>query len=134
MIDMGTGKILKGKSGISARTFTIIGTPHYMAPEILSGKGYTFSADLWSVGVCLYEFMCGGLPFGDDVEDPYEVYQAIIKRPLRFPNFFKDQNSRNLMDQLMNKLPEVRLGRSFPHLKSHSFFTEFDWVSYIKLG
>lgn len=36
MIDMGTAKLLKGKG---ARTFTIIGTPHYMAPEILTGKG-----------------------------------------------------------------------------------------------
>lgn len=44
---MGTCKILK-KSG--HRTFTIIGTPTYMAPEVLSGKGYTFSADFWSIG------------------------------------------------------------------------------------
>jgi cGMP-dependent protein kinase len=38
---------------------TIIGTPHYMAPEIMKQKGYSYSIDLWSVGVCLYEFMCG---------------------------------------------------------------------------
>jgi cGMP-dependent protein kinase len=37
LIDMGTAKNLKNKSG---RTFTIIGTPHYMAPEIIRGKGY----------------------------------------------------------------------------------------------
>ena len=44
---MGTAKILKGKAN---RTFTIIGTPHYMAPEIIGGKGYMFHVDLWSIG------------------------------------------------------------------------------------
>jgi cGMP-dependent protein kinase len=50
------------------RTFTIIGTPHYMAPEILLGKGYSFNVDLWSTGVCMYEFMCGGVPYAEDAE------------------------------------------------------------------
>jgi cGMP-dependent protein kinase len=67
LIDMGTAKFLKGKGG---RTYTIIGTPHYMAPEILSGKGYTYSVDIWSSGICLYEFMCGGVPYAEDADDP----------------------------------------------------------------
>ena len=50
MIDMGTAKILKGKTGAGSRTFTIIGTPHYMAPEIIAGKGYNIMVDLWSIG------------------------------------------------------------------------------------
>lgn len=67
LIDMGTAKFLKGKGG---RTYTIIGTPHYMAPEILTGKGYSYAVDLWSIGVCLYEFMCGGVPYAEDADDP----------------------------------------------------------------
>ncbi len=50
MIDMGTAKILKGRTGAGSRTFTIIGTPHYMAPEIIGGKGYNINVDLWSIG------------------------------------------------------------------------------------
>lgn len=50
LIDMGTAKIMKTKVGNLTRTFTIIGTPHYMAPEVISGKGYSFLVDLWSVG------------------------------------------------------------------------------------
>lgn len=53
LIDMGTAKILEGKRGMGNRTFTIIGTPHYMAPEIITGKGYNMLVDLWSVG-CLF--------------------------------------------------------------------------------
>jgi cGMP-dependent protein kinase len=62
LIDMGTAKLIQNKN---ARTFTIIGTPHYMAPEIITGKGYTYTADIWSIGICLYEFMCGGVPFAE---------------------------------------------------------------------
>ena len=47
MIDLGTAKFLKSKT---QRTFTTIGTPHYMAPEVIVGKGYTLLADLWSIG------------------------------------------------------------------------------------
>lgn len=52
LVDMGTAK----KLSINQRfkTSTIIGTPHYMAPEIISGKGYSFPVDLWSLGVVLY--------------------------------------------------------------------------------
>ena len=49
LIDMGTAKILKSSQGVS-KTFTILGTPHYMAPEILKSKGYGLAVDLWSVG------------------------------------------------------------------------------------
>lgn len=68
-----------------------------MAPEILTGAGYTYSVDLWSIGVCLYEFMCGGVPFAEDVEDPYEIYEEIINRNLDFPTFFKDKLAKNIM-------------------------------------
>lgn len=50
LIDMGTAKVLRSESGI-CRTSTVLGTPHYMAPEILKGKGYGLNVDLWSIGM-----------------------------------------------------------------------------------
>jgi cGMP-dependent protein kinase len=85
VVDLGTAKILKGKHGLGNRTTTIIGTPHYMAPEIICGKGYNCFVDLWSVGICLFEFMCGYVPFGEDNEDPYDIYEKIIKEELKYP-------------------------------------------------
>lgn len=53
---------------ISQKTYTLVGTPHYMAPEIINGKGYNCLSDIWSLGVCLFEFLCGGVPYGENVD------------------------------------------------------------------
>ena len=72
LIDFGTAK------AITDRTKTIIGTPHYMAPEVILGEGYSFKVDFWSIAICMYEFMCGGVPFGENHEEAMDVYLAII--------------------------------------------------------
>ncbi len=59
-----------------------------MAPEILLGKGYGINADLWSLGVCMFEFMCGYVPFGEEDTDTFNIYQKIINQPLIFPDYF----------------------------------------------
>ena len=74
LIDFGTAKAIKDK------TNSIIGTPQYMAPEVIMGDYYSFEIDYWSIGVCLYEFYCGNIPFGENVYDPLDIYVAIINR------------------------------------------------------
>lgn len=51
-----------------------------MAPEVIYGEGYSFSVDFWSAAICMFEFVCGGVPFGENEEDPMNVYLAIINR------------------------------------------------------
>ena len=54
LINMSTSKIIRTENNQMSKTFTIIGTPHYMAPDIILGKGYNNLVDLWSLGVFLY--------------------------------------------------------------------------------
>lgn len=54
MINLSTAKIIRSENKQISKTFTIIGTPHYMAPDIILGKGYNNLVDLWSLGVCIY--------------------------------------------------------------------------------
>ena len=74
VIDFGTAVIIKDF------TSTITGTPHYIAPEVLLGRGYSFSADYWSIGILAFEIYFNYYPFGNKATDPMEVYKDVIKK------------------------------------------------------
>merc|ERR1740123_2685536 len=122
LIDFGIAKKLEeGKS----RTFTMIGTPHYMAPEVMRGHGYGTEVDLWSLGVMHFEFVCGYLPFADELDDPTEVCTSVLKDPLTFPSRYRDPNGKALMQGLLCRQPKKRLGsgiHGFEDVKSSEFF------------
>jgi cGMP-dependent protein kinase len=127
VIDFGTVK------EINERTSTIIGTPHYMAPEIIKGAGYTFQVDIWSIAVCMYEFYCGGLPFGEDYDNPMDVYRAVAKEELIFPKFVKDQDFISLITKMLRKNPTSRLWK-FKQIKEEKYFSNFDWNKLMSLS
>jgi cGMP-dependent protein kinase len=123
LVDFGISKkLLAGRP----QTFTVIGTPHYMAPEILTGRGYSLQVDIWSLGIMLYEFVCGFLPFADDLDDPTEVCQAVLRSPLRFPARYRDQEGRACIEGMLCRHPNRRLGGGISGceaLKNAPFFT-----------
>lgn len=101
LIDFGLAKNTKDFS------YTIIGTPYYMAPEVILGRGYTQHCDYWSAGVILYKLYYSVYPFGNDCLSSMEIYNSIINKDLDIPhnknsysyskinNIIKDINSSN---------------------------------------
>jgi cGMP-dependent protein kinase len=127
IIDFGTVKEIKD------RTSTIIGTSHYMAPEITKGEGYSFQVDIWSIAICMYEFFCGKLPFGEDYDDPMDIYRAVSQEELTFPNFVNDEKFIQLMNKMLRKNPTNRLWK-FKQIKEDPYFKDFDWNKLISLS
>merc|ERR1719171_2164377 len=122
LIDFGISKKLEeGKS----RTFTMIGTPHYMAPEVMRGHGYSTEIDIWSLGVMLFELVCGYLPFADDLDEPTEVCTAVLKHSLSFPTRYRDPHGRTIIQAMMCREPKKRIGcgiNGYDDIKNCEFF------------
>jgi len=124
LIDFGTAKKLDRNEG---RTFTRIGSYHFMAPEVVRGRGYGSAVDLWSLGVMLFEFVCGYLPFGHDIIDPtgVEICRAVQLQNLAFPPRYLDRPGKYLLRGLLSKEPETRLGAGAEGTRSirdHEYF------------
>eukprot|EP00434_Breviolum_minutum_P004087 symbB.v1.2.003600.t1/scaffold202.1/size271277/11 len=103
-----------------------------MAPEVILGKGYTTAADLWSLGVCLFDFMVGSFPFGDDQASNAEIFKAVLKAPLKFPKWLgvHEKDAKELMKALLHRDPAKRLGaghKGYEELKDHPFYSGFSW-------
>lgn len=122
LIDFGTAKIVHG------RTYTLIGTPHYMAPEVILGKGYSMNADYWSLGIILYEFICGCVPFGENDLDSYIIYEKILEGKFIYPAYAKPSlDAKHLIEQFLSQNPAVRTGGSLENLKQHPWFKLCEW-------
>ena len=125
LIDFGTAKKIKDF------TCTIIGTAYYISPEILSGKGYSFSCDYWSVGIIAFEIYYNYYPFGNEASDPMEVYREVLKKDLSLP-YNGDPSVNNYIKAALNKKISKRLS-SLEAAKRHAFFKDFNWNDLIDL-
>jgi len=89
---------------------TICGTPHFMAPEVLSRRPYDEKCDVWSCGIILYFMLCGACPF--DGEDLEEIFDAVRREPLRMYGFAwrgVSKEARSLVVLLLRRIPRTRL-------------------------
>ncbi|XP_044964214.1 serine/threonine-protein kinase TIO [Hordeum vulgare subsp. vulgare] len=95
---------------------SIKGTPLYMAPELVREQPYNHTADLWSLGVILYELFVGQPPFYTN--SVYALIRHIVKDPVKYPDNMS-ANFKSFLKGLLNKLPQSRL--SWPALLEHPF-------------
>lgn len=112
---------------------SVVGSPDYMAPEVLRGKSYGYSVDYWSLGCMLFEFLCGFPPFSGG--SPEETWANLKnwKRVLNRPVYTKKEDLQfNLSDVAWDSIvrlidtPERRYG-SLDQVQSHPFFAPLDF-------
>ena len=113
--------------------YSTVGTPDYIAPEVFQNgtDGYGKDCDWWSLGVIMFECLCGYPPFCSDTNDPAETYHKILdwETELDFPSNIPLQNSSiSLIKSLVTSV-DKRIGRDgISALKRHKFFKDIgDW-------
>eukprot|EP00930_Biecheleria_cincta_P012067 TRINITY_DN11539_c0_g1_i1.p1 TRINITY_DN11539_c0_g1~~TRINITY_DN11539_c0_g1_i1.p1 ORF type:complete len:961 (-),score=181.02 TRINITY_DN11539_c0_g1_i1:285-3167(-) len=121
IVDFGISKKL---DPTRPRTYTIAGTVYYMAPEQLRGEGYGTEIDIWSLGVMLFDLVCGYLPFGHESEHEHQIITSILDDPLVFPDTYNDMVAKKFMQGLLQKQSSKRLGaHNLEEIKTSKFFT-----------
>jgi len=113
---------------VTHKTWTMCGTPEYMAPEIIQSKGHGKGVDWWCVGILVYEMLASHTPFLGK-GDMMEMYRRIIHRKMAFPHHFSNEVV-DLVDGLLTVDPVKRLGCDrfgSEGVKQAAWFAGFDW-------
>lgn len=114
LIDFGFAKVINKE-----RAYTNCGTLGYTAPEVLTGVGYSYSADVWSFGMLVVVLLTGQLPFTES--DPMLVNEAIVKGDIKLDRNGIDGVARHLLQEVLSTEPNLRPPLS--QVLENKFFT-----------
>ncbi|MCJ1308734.1 hypothetical protein MMC25_002388 [Agyrium rufum] len=111
---------------------SIVGSPDYMAPEVLKGEEYDFTVDYWSLGCMLFEALAGYPPFaGSTVDETWSNlrhWKKVFRKPdYDDPNYFLSQRTWDLITRLITTKPHRFSG--FTEIKAHAYFAEVDFAT-----
>jgi serine/threonine protein kinase len=122
LTDFGLSKIMNNIE--KDKTYTVCGTPVYVAPEVLTGQGYNKLVDWWSLGVLLYEFLAGYSPYREAKNRvDIQIYKKKLKQDPLISNTAFD-----LITKLCQYNVRLRIGKNVKDIKNHKFFESIDWV------
>ena len=127
LIDFGSCKIVEDQSELES---SFVGSPDYMAPEVITGEGHNLMADWWSLGIIIFELLYGIPPFHDErIERCFDLITTSI---LRFPSKIKaNSTSKDIISKLLKKNPNERLGKGeFEQIVAHPFFSSVN-IEYV---
>ena len=127
LLDFGLSKVTKDYA------YTVIGSPFYMAPEVILGKGYDKSCDFWSLGIIFFEIFYGTFPFGKNCYTTLEVYNQILNNDIIFPITGSDCGTYEINGMIRKLLHKSIRERATTLKECRDYFLRFDWDKLIDM-